>query len=239
MKRLGIVGGLGPMASVYFYQQITELTRADKDQEHLEIALLSLPGIPDRTDYILGRSDESPVPAIISATESLLSVGAEIVAIPCVTAHCFMTDIEKNSLVPVLNMIEETARCLRRHQIARACIMATDGTVSCSIFQSALERQGIEVIMPDTSEQSLIMSFIYNDIKAGRQVDPAKFSKLISSFVDRGAQAVVLGCTELSLINRNGFEQVAFFDALEILAAASVQLCGARLTEKGKRILGI
>jgi aspartate racemase len=93
--------------------------------------------------------------------------------------------------------------------------------------------------MPDTSEQSLIMSFIYNDIKAGRQVDPAKFSKLISSFVDRGAQAVVLGCTELSLINRNGFEQVAFFDALEILAAASVQLCGARLTEKGKRILGI
>ena len=89
MKKLGIIGGLGPMATAYFLERVTQMCDAKKDQEHIQIVLISNPAIPDRTKFLLGESNNSPLPLIIKSAEQLRTMGAEVIAIPCITAHCY------------------------------------------------------------------------------------------------------------------------------------------------------
>ncbi|MBQ8331565.1 MAG: aspartate/glutamate racemase family protein, partial [Clostridia bacterium] len=101
---LGILGGLGPMSGVYFCEMLTRHTRAERDSEHLDFLLSSRASTPDRTDFILGRSDESPVPAMIGEVRKLIGAGADLIAIPCNTAHSFYESIQSASSVPVINI---------------------------------------------------------------------------------------------------------------------------------------
>ena len=95
MKRLGIIGGLGPMATAYFLRLIVEMTDAKTDQEHIEVLLHSKPQIPDRTRYILGLSEENPMPELLAVGKSLTAQGVEVIAIPCITAHFFQKQLEE------------------------------------------------------------------------------------------------------------------------------------------------
>ena len=114
MKILGVIGGLGPMATVYFLQLLTQMSEAQTDQEHMEILIHSKPRIPDRTRYILGQSKESPLPGMIQVGRQLAEQGAEILAIPCITAHYFHRQLEEGIGIPVINAIEETADYLKK-----------------------------------------------------------------------------------------------------------------------------
>ena len=113
MSVLGIIGGLGPMATAYFLQLITEMTDASCDQEHIEILVHSKPQIPDRTSYILGKNEENPVTEMIRIGKKLSKQGAEVLAIPCITAHFFQREMEDALGVPIINAIEETALYLK------------------------------------------------------------------------------------------------------------------------------
>ncbi len=236
MKILGVIGGLGPMATAYFLRLLTEMTDAATDQEHIEILLHSRPSIPDRTRFILGLSGDSPLPDFLSIGRRLISQGAQVVAIPCVTAHYFQSGLEEELGVPVLNAVEETARCLSDAGVSRAGLLATDGTVAAGLFTGALNERGIDLLLPGAESQRMVMSLIYDDIKAGR---PARMELLnrVSAELERGgAQAVILGCTELSVIKRDNRLGPEYIDALDALARRAVLEC-ARLRPEYERLL--
>lgn len=239
MRKLGVIGGLGPMATVYFLQLVTEMSKAETDQDHMEIFLHSNPRIPDRTRYILGQSGENPLPMMIRAGKGLVSQGAELIAVPCVTAHYFHGELEEGIGIPIINAPLETALCLKKAGISAAGIMATDGTVASGLLQKALEEQDIDCILPDAEDQAKVMSLIYEDIKAGRPPKPEKWEEVSGRLFDRGAETVILGCTELSLIKRDFPLGPGFLDILEVLARKAVLSCGGLRDEYRELVTGV
>lgn len=224
MKKLGIIGGLGPMATAYFMQLITEMTDAKTDQEHIEIFVHSIPGIPDRTKYILGESKESPLPFLLEAGRGLIDQGAEVLSIPCITAHYFENDL-KSLPVPCIDSLVETGQYLSTSSIGKVGIMATDGTIKSRLFDDALSRFGIECILPGAEGQKKVMHLIYENVKAGKLADMPLFFEVKEELLDKGAEIVILGCTELSVIKRDNDVGEKVLDVLDVLAKASVKAC--------------
>ena len=236
MKKLGIIGGLGPMATAYFFELITQMSAAKTDQEHIEVILHSKPQIPDRTEYILGKSSKSPVPDMMNVGLSLAKQGATTLAIPCITAHYFQKELEEGIGIPIINALEETAQYLLEREIQKVGIMATNGTIESGIFQKVLEESGIEVVIPDKEEQQKVMSLIYENVKAGVAVDISKFDEVSKALFEQNAQVVLLACTELSLIKREYELGSGFLDVMELLAQKSVLACGKLLEEYNELI---
>lgn len=226
MSVLGIIGGLGPMATAYFLQLVTQMTDADIDQEHIEIVIHSKPQIPDRTRYILGQSQETPVTEMIKTGNGLVAQGAEVLAIPCITAHYFQKELTEAIHVPVINAIEETVKYLEKHGITKVGIMATDGTMESGIFQKELESAGMEVVIPSQDKQKKVMHLIYENVKAGKKMDKQMFDEIGRELLMRGAQVIILGCTELSLIKRDFAIGYPYLDVMEVLARKAVLTCG-------------
>lgn len=226
MKTLGVLGGLGPMASAYFLQLIVQMSDAATDQEHMEVILHSKPQIPDRTRYILGRSKDSPLPQMAEAGRGLAAQGAEVLAIPCITAHYFQEQLEAEVGVPILHAIEETALYLKQAGIARAGILATDGTLDSKLFQTCLAAHGIDCTLPGEEDQKAVMHLIYENVKAGKPVEFPVFEAVSKRLFARGAQVILLGCTELSLIKRDYVLGPGYLDVLEVLVRKAVLCCG-------------
>lgn len=226
MKILGVLGGLGPMASVYFLQLIVQMSDADADQEHMEVILHSKPQIPDRTRYILGRSEDSPLPQMEEAGRGLAAQGAEVLAIPCITAHYFQEQLEAEVGVPILHAIEETALYLEQAGIACVGILATDGTLTSRLFQTCLAEHGIGYILPGVEDQKAVMHLIYENVKAGKPVEFPMFEAVSERLFAQGAQVILLACTELSLIKRDYALGPGYLDVLEVLARKAVLCCG-------------
>ncbi|MBR5338350.1 MAG: amino acid racemase [Lachnospiraceae bacterium] len=224
MKKLGIIGGMGPMATVYFMQLVTEMTDAAVDQDHIEMFVHSIPSIPDRTKFILGESDDNPLPHLLAAGQGLIDQGAEVIAIPCITAHFFEKDLA-SLLVPCIDSLMETGIYLKDEDIRRVGIMATDGTVGSGLFQKALAGYGIECVLPDTESQKKVMHLIYDNVKAGRPIEMDKFFDVKDELTDKGAEVVILGCTELSVIKRDHDVGPHVLDVLDVLARKSVEMC--------------
>ncbi|NLP15617.1 MAG: amino acid racemase [Clostridiales bacterium] len=231
-KKLGVIGGLGPVATAYFYELVSRMTEAENDQEHLDINIISKPSIPDRTDYILGRSAKSPLPYLIEIGKVLEELGSDYIAMPCITAHYFYNELTDSLNIPIINIISETAKYLKRHNISYAGIMATEGTIQSLLFQHELEKEGINPIIPSEHSQSLVTSLIYDNVKAGKPVDMNRFAVIKDELIRKGSDIIILGCTELSMINRDENIGQGFVDALEILAMCSVIRCGARLKQE-------
>lgn len=225
-KTLGILGGLGPAASVYFYRIITEHTSAQRDQDHLDIVLVSGASIPDRTEFILGKSERSPLPAMIDGVHRLTAAGAELIAIPCNTAHYFYDQIERSSSVPVLNIVRETVQLAEKAGIRKLGIMATTGTVVTGAYQHACLENGISFVVPSERSQQILMDMIYGSIKTAKEPDLSAFIGVCEELYENGADALVLGCTELSLLPTQSLTQYRFIDSLLVLAARSIRACG-------------
>ena len=165
---LGILGGLGPYASAYFYELITTHTKAEKDQDHINIILSSRASTPDRTDFILGNSDDSPLPWMIRDARALEQFGATAIVIPCNTAHYFIHEVRRAVTVPVPSIITETVLHLKRSGLQKAAILATTGTLSSGSYQEELTRFGLDYMTPDKPGRDLLMEIIYDDVKKGR-----------------------------------------------------------------------
>ena len=197
---LGVIGGMGPMATALFMQMIIEHTDATCDQEHLPMIVRHLPNIPDRTAYILGDSDKSPAPYIKEAALKLQKEGVAQIAVPCVTSHFFHEEIQKDVSVPVLDGLDDAAEAILCKGCKKVGIMATNGTVTSGLFTKVLSEKEIECIYPDETHQQYVMDVIYDCVKSNRIADKEKVQKVLSYLQDTGAEVVVLGCTELSLI---------------------------------------
>ena len=225
MSTLGIIGGLGPMATAYFMQRLTQMSDAKTDQEHMDIFVCSRPSIPDRTQYILGKSDKSPVPEMVWAGRKLKQMGADIIAIPCITAHYFHDELEKQIGIPIINAIVETAQCIEQEKIERVGLLATDGTIQSGLFQRELKRHNVQSILPSADRQREIMRIIYEEVKANKTVDMACFQNVSDELFQQGAQVILLGCTELSLVRRDFALSPVYLDVMDVLARKAVQCC--------------
>lgn len=232
MKTLGVIGGLGPMATAYFMELVTTMTDAPRDQEHLPMLVASAPYIPDRTAHILDNTQPDPTPVMEQVGRSLLSAGAEVLAIPCITAHHFLPRLEKALDVPFVNGVEQTVLHLKDHGVEKVGILATDGTVRSKLLHKALERHGLCPVEPEENAQKDVMHLVYHNIKAGKPAEMDRFYNAAESLINQGAQVSILGCTELPLLKKVRPLGPGFIDTLEVLAQQSVLACGATLKQE-------
>ena len=230
-KILGVIGGLGPLATAHFMELTVHMTDVAEDQQHLPMILYSMPYIPDRTAHILDNSKENPLPEMLRIGNVLCQQGADCIAIPCITAHYFFDRLEKDIPAPIINGVRETVRHLKEKGISKVGIMATSGTVQSGIFHRELTAQGLEPVVPDEKGQEAVMHLIFRNVKAGVPVDMDLFAAATENLRSRGAEAIILGCTELSLIKRDHKIGPGFIDAMEVLAQQAVIACGKPLKE--------
>lgn len=196
-KTVGIIGGMGPMATVDLFKKIVENTHAGCDQEHIHILIDNNTNIADRTAALIAGGD-SPLPELRKSAAFLESGGADCLAMPCNTAHGFYEDIQKCVAIPILNMISLTCDTLLQQGITCAGLMATTGTIQTGVYSKYFH--DIELIYPKEEEQPAVMDMIYAGVKAGRRdYDASTVQKIAESLLDRGAQCIILGCTELPL----------------------------------------
>lgn len=228
MKTLGIIGGLGPMATVYFMERIISMTQAGSDCEHIPMFVYNNPNVPDRTRYILGTSEESPYPQLLSTGE-ILKAHCDCIVLPCATAHIFHERLQKELEMPVFNMIQETSDYLKKEGITCAGLLATDGTIAGGLFRQSLKKNGIKMLIPKEQEQKKVMHLIYDGMKADGEIDIADFQRISDSLRKQGAQVIILGCTELSILNGRYELGAGYVDILEVTAAAIIKYCGGRL----------
>lgn len=234
---LGVIGGLGPMATAGFLELVTQMTDAGTDQEHLNMIIYSAPGIPDRTAYILGQSGESPVGPMIDIGRKLCEQGADFISIPCITAHYFHRELQESISVPIINAIYETGMEIQKNQIEKVGILATDGTIQSRIFQNQLEDMGMEVLVPGDTGQQYVMDIIYKNVKAGKAIEIEKFRQVSRELFSRGAQILVLGCTELSSVKKEMQLREGYLDAMEVLAQRSVLRCNGKLRKEYENLV--
>lgn len=225
---LGIIGGLGPQASAYFYDMITNMTKADKDQDHINIILLSHSTIPDRTEYILDNSKENPYPYLLEDVKTLEKMGAKMIFIPCNTSCYFHEQLQANTTSIVNNMIDDTILNLKERNITKVAIMATDGTISSNLYQDSCKKYNIEYEMPSQEVQKTIMSIIYDKVKKGIKVDEKTWNKVIETFESK---YIILGCTELSYLKRMLDLDNNFIDPLEVQARKIIHFFGKEINE--------
>lgn len=232
MKTLGVIGGLGPLASAYFMELLVAVTDAKTEQEHVNAILMSLPSIPDRTAFILGQSKHSPAPCMMQAAKTLASLDVSFLCAPCITSHYFYEEISHSVSVPFLNMISITGEALTRENVQKVGLLATTGTVKTGIFQKELSQRNISLLLPDRMEQEDVMHLIYQNLKAGEPFERKRFEWVASSLKKKGAQKIILGCTELSLVQKEMKLDDCFVDPLTLLAVAAVQACEKPLKAK-------
>ncbi len=227
MKKLGVIDGLGPMATAFFMQMVIEMTDAETDQDHIEMLIYSKPSTPDRTKFILGESDKNPAPVLKEVGQTLVECGADVIAIPCVTANYFLDELETAISVPIIDIVKETAHYLKVHGVKTAGIMATDGTIQSGLFQKELTREGVRAVVPDEEGQRDVMHLIYENVKATKPIEMDCFARASQSLREAGAEVIVLGCTELSMIRRDEQVGADYLDAMQVLAKCSVEQCAA------------
>lgn len=231
-KVLGVLGGVGPLATIYFTDLIVKMTEAQTDQDHISMVILNHPSIPDRTAYILDNTKPNPVPVMAQDAKRLEENGCDYIVIPCNTAHYFYDEIQKNVSVPIINILEETVKYCQKTvpDLKKIGVLATEGTIQSRAYQNIIEKHGLECVVPNSEDQASLMNIIYHQVKAGREVDIYEFQRIIGEMKKRGSDAVILGCTELSIIKKDfDIQRTDVVDSMECLAKASIFACGKRL----------
>lgn len=221
LKTVGIIGGMGPLATVDLMSKIIQVTPAKNDQDHIHLIVDNYPQIPDRTSAIMGKGN-NPLPFMKQSAERLEKAGADILVIACNTAHYYWQDIQDTINVPIMNMPNETASFIDEVGPRCVALLATDGTMKTMLYQKSLRERGIEVLEPDDHTQSMVMEGIYA-VKSG---DFAKGKHLIVQaaqiMIDRGAAAVIAGCTEIPIV-LGDVKELQVIDPTYILAQKVVE----------------
>ena len=219
---LGIIGGMGPMASAVFYDMISSKTDASCDQENLDLILLSHAGMPDRTRAILSK-DEAQIEEVRSKLLAdamfLQNAGCTAIAVTCNTAHYFVNMIEGELDIPFIHLIRETAEAVASEFGARkVAVLATDGTIETRLYQDELSKRGVIAFTPKAEVQALVMHEIYECIKSGKPADEEMWKKIEEYVKEEGCEAAVLACTELSVVRKELSLGSFYFDPMDIMA---------------------
>lgn len=220
MKTLGIIGGMGPQATVDLYQKILNHTPANRDQEHLHVIIDSYPQIPDRTAYLLSGQGDDPLPYLLESAGRLQQAGVHALLMPCNTAHAFVPELRKRIQTPILHIAEAALAQIGSAHGRRIAVLATTGTQKAGIYRTALENAGYAAVEPDAAQSDALMRCIYEGAKAGKTAEYAPLMAQTVAGMD--ADAFILGCTEIPLFLPWWDDPRPTIDATDALAIAAV-----------------
>lgn len=230
-RTIGIIGGMGPDATWHFYRRIVKSTSAVVDQGHLHVIIDSDPRVPDRADFLTGNGP-NPLPKLIAMAQWLEKSGAEILVMACNSAGPFTPDIARMVTVPLIDWVEEATNGLVASYPDRSQVglLAADGSIAAGLYQKSLSRSGMTAVIPSTPHQEQLMRII-RSIKAGCAELSSLRSRLEpigSALVANGAQALLVACTELSLLVDDEVPAwgVPVFDSAQAVAQRLILLAG-------------
>ncbi|MBQ8892469.1 MAG: amino acid racemase [Bacilli bacterium] len=219
--KIGIIGGLGPLATVKFMEMLNERLKNDKN---VEIIVINDPTTPDRTSYILNNKKDNPVFKILEMVKKLELFECNLIVMPCNTASYFYKEITKNTNIPFINIVEETVKYLNKNNIKKIGLLATEGTIKSYIYKELLDLYNIDLIVPDDKDQEIVSSIIYDGIKSNKEIDLNELYKVINDLKNNGSEKIILGCTELSALNKiYNLNNEILIDAMEILADSVIK----------------
>lgn len=229
-KIVGVLGGMGPDATVDFMAKVIALTPAGKDQDHVRMIVDHNPKVPNRQHAMLGDG-EDPGPTLAAMAAGLERAGADFLVMPCNTAHAFGELIEAAVSIPLISIIDLTvAACVEFDAVG---ILATDSCLQCRIYQDALASKGIESVLPDHQDTAALMRFITR-IKSGtRGAEIAgQVRNLAENLVGKGAQAIIAGCTEIPLVLDGSMLAVPLIASTDVLAQATVKIARGEIATR-------
>lgn len=225
MKILGIIGGMGPAATIDLYKKIVEQTPAEKDQDHIHVIIDSYPQIEDRTSYIL-HGGKSPAPKLIESAKRLEAAGADALIMPCNTAHYFAKDIEKAVYIPLIHIVKCSAEAIKKKYpyVRKIGLIATTGTIKAGVYGDILKNYDLETITLNEELENNIMDCIYKGVKAGKTEEYSTlFQKCVDDIASLGAELLIAGCTEIPLLMPYVKTNLPVIDATYELASAAVK----------------
>lgn len=227
MKKIGIIGGMGPESTILFYSEIVKIFQrkfnAKYDSDYPEMFICNLP-IPD---VVNGIQDEKIIKDMLSNTaKKLETLGMDFISIPCNTIHLFYETIKKSVSIPVLNIVEETAKKIKSSGYKKAGLLATETTYRNGLYDDWLKKYDIKLVVPSERDITEITRIIMNIMNGKRFPNDRKTIKRIKEKLIRdGAECIVLGCTELPVLIQNKDIDVKLFDTVKILAGSTVSFC--------------
>jgi len=230
-KTIGILGGMGPLATADLFRKIVTMTKAGCDNDHIRIYIDDNAQIPDRTAAILSGGKD-PAPVMADSLRKLVACGADCIIMPCNTAHYFLPRLQEMTEVPFLSMLEATAKaCAKDFAGKTAAILATKGTLATGLYEQALQAEGVAYLVPDAEEQDALMRVIYDGVKADAAPESyrADMEMVLDRLTAKGADYFILGCTELPLAAELLAIPQATIDPTAELAKAAILFCGYAL----------
>jgi aspartate racemase len=229
-KLIGIIGGMGPMASQLFYKMVTDMTEASCDQDHLNMIIYSDASMKDRTSAILNGEYTEIHDQLLSDARVLEKSGCEAIGITCNTAHFFADMIKDEINIPIIHMVQETVeQVARKFKGEKVAILATDGTIQTELYQKRMEQVGVVPFILSEDMQRIVMYEIYDRIKKGNPCDLEKWIVLDRFIKDAGCKNAILACTELSIIKEEIHLEDFYVDPMRVLAAKVIELSGKKL----------
>ena len=225
MYKLGVIGGMGPLATVSFYERVVLNTAAKCDNEHIDMVVLSHASMPDRTKCIIENKGGEFLEVIKKDFKILEDIGVEAVAIPCNTSHYFFNEFKKFTGLRIINMIEETILEVKKRGIEKVAVFGTLGTLNSKVYEKYANQHGLLVKEVSPEDKQAVMDIIY-DIKETNCLDGRRFVDILSRYCDDETVGII-ACTELSLLDIP--EDINTIDALNVLVKRSIELSGAKV----------
>lgn len=225
MYKLGVIGGMGPLATVKFYDKVVLNTEAHNDNEHIDLIVLNHSTMPDRTRCIIENKDTEFLNEIKKDLEILDKIGVDVVAIPCNTSHYFYDEFSKYTNLKIINMIEETILEIKRRGVKQVAVFGTIGTLNSKVYDKYAQKYGIEVKELSTADKNSVMDIIYN-IKETNNLENKEFIEILNKYCDKDTIGII-ACTELSLLDI--CKSINTIDALDVLVNKSIELSGAKI----------
>ena len=225
MYKLGVIGGMGPLATVSFYERVVLNTLAKCDNEHIDMVVLSHASMPDRTKCIIENKGGEFLEVIKKDFKILEDIGVEAVAIPCNTSHYFFDEFKKFTGLRIINMIEETILEVKRRGIEKIAVFGTLGTLNSKVYEKYANQHGLLVKEVSAEDKQAVMDIIY-DIKETNGLDGRRFVDILSRYCDDETVGII-ACTELSLLDIP--RDINTIDALDVLVKRSIELSGAKV----------
>ena len=225
MYKLGVIGGMGPLATVKFYDKVVLNTDAHNDNEHIDLVVLNHSTMPDRTRCIIEKKDLEFLNVIKKDLEILDNIGVDVVAIPCNTSHYFYDEFSKYTNLKIINMIEETILEIKRRGVKQVAVFGTIGTLNSKVYDKYAQKYGIEVKELSDEDKNSVMDIIYK-IKETNNLENKEFIEILNKYCDKDTIGII-ACTELSLLDI--CKSINTIDAVDVLVNKSIELSGAKI----------
>ena len=221
-KVVGVLGGMGPAATLDFFARVLALTDARTDQDHIRLIIDNNPQVPNRNEAIAGTGP-SPAPTLVAMAHGLERAGAELLVMPCNAAHAFLAEVKRATSLPVISIIGVTVEAARAYHPRRVGLLAADGCIDADLYQTAFGKLNIATLVPDAQTRERFMATLYciKQRDTGPEVRSAMRS-LANDLIGQGAETIIAGCTEVPLVLNANDIDAPFVNSTDCLAKAAI-----------------